>query len=754
MNAPVSVLLTGVTGSLGGQLCAEMLATIPGCVHCPVRASDPDTARRRVATRLAQLHDPLPPASRRVIAFPAELRDPRLGLNTRDYDALAENLDAIVHCAAQVDLAAGYDQLAPINTDATRHLIGLAKRRARLTGRPPAFHYVSTLGTFLNARHAGLAEVDETTEVSEATSGPLGYPRSKAAAEIALWQANAEGLPVTVHRPGAITGHSRTGRTSDADAITPLLWAAVALGAAPICDGPVPAERIDVVARAIVSLLCAPEAAGRAFHLVHPRPLLLSALFDALRRAGHTLAPLAPAAWWQRVAGNADHPAVNPAAAMSEVGRYMMSLDADHTPPQFRCEQTWRLLAAHGFAPEPLDGAFLDRLVAHLTVPAAATRPRPLAITTPRAPATPPRPAPLRIDGNALPLRFGHNGTFTDTPAAAAACEQAGYGTFWAEEHIQDPMLALAAAAPATTTIGLGTNVLVALARSPMTVAHGAHDLQVASAGRFVLGLGPQFAVNLKYRFSMPSDQRLARLREHVAALRAIWAFWNEGHPLAFRGKFYTHAFSSPFFTPPPSPYGPPPIILAATGPRAAELAGEVADGLTAPPYAPPDYLAQVLLPAAERGLARSGRTRKDFTVVAIPLLVTSSEDASNCRSLVAFWCGTRAYRSLFERYERGGLADELAHLSVSDDPDRWRRMTDLIDDELLNVFTINATPGQFGRALRDAFGGHADRVIVPAPAPFGRYTPAALGLAAAATPAWGRRDRRRPRPGARLHRT
>jgi len=118
--------------------------------------------------------------------------------------------------------------------------------------------------------------------------------------------------------------------------------------------------------------------------------------------------------------------------------------------------------------------------------------------------------------------------------------------------------------------------------------------------------------------------------------------------------------------------------------------------------------------------------------VVAIPLLVTSSEDASNCRSLVAFWCGTRAYRSLFERYERGGLADELAHLSVSDDPDRWRRMTDLIDDELLNVFTINATPGQFGRALRDAFGGHADRVIVPAPAPFGRYTPAALGLAAA----------------------
>lgn len=173
--------------------------------------------------------------------------------------------------------------------------------------------------------------------------------------------------------------------------------------------------------------------------------------------------------------------------------------------------------------------------------------------------------------------------------------------------------------------------------------------------------------------------------------------------------------------------------MLAATGPRAGELAGEISDGLIAPPYANPDHLRNVLLPAAERGLERSGRSREDFTVSITPLLAVSEEDAEHARRMIALWCGTRSYRFVFEPYGLGGLADELAEISLSDDPDRTSRMADRIDDDLLDLFAVVCPPERLGAQLRARFGGIADRVTVPSPiTPDSPYHPARLGLATA----------------------
>ncbi|MFG2138614.1 hypothetical protein [Streptomyces sp. NPDC048650] len=141
-----------------------------------------------------------------------------------------------------------------------------------------------------------------------------------------------------------------------------------------------------------------------------------------------------------------------------------------------------------------------------------------------------------------------------------------------------------------------------------------------------------------------------------------------------------------------------------------------------------------MLLPAAEHGLARSGRTRADFTISHGPLLAITSEDTRHARILIALWCATRAYRPVFEPHGLGELADELAVLSVSDDPERWRRMADHIDDDILGIFAVrSATPSDFGVELRDRFGDLTDRLIVPAPVgETSPYSPAALGLSAA----------------------
>ena len=84
-----------------------------------------------------------------------------------------------------------------------------------------------------------------------------------------------------------------------------------------------------------------------------------------------------------------------------------------------------------------------------------------------------------------------------------------------------------------------------------------ANDLQLASKGRFSLGLGSQIKPHIERRFSMPWSHPAPRMREFVLAMRAIWSAWNDGEKLDFRGEFYTHTLMTPFFSPGPEPVRP-----------------------------------------------------------------------------------------------------------------------------------------------------------------------------------------------------
>ena len=74
-------------------------------------------------------------------------------------------------------------------------------------------------------------------------------------------------------------------------------------------------------------------------------------------------------------------------------------------------------------------------------------------------------------------------------------------------------------------------------------------------------------------------------MRELVGALRAIFATWETGERLDFRGEFYTHTLMPPTFNPGPNPFGMPPIVLGGLGPQMVRLAAEVADGLLVMPF-------------------------------------------------------------------------------------------------------------------------------------------------------------------------
>ena len=319
----------------------------------------------------------------------------------------------------------------------------------------------------------------------------------------------------------------------------------------------------------------------------------------------------------------------------------------------------------------------------------------------------------MRVDA---PLALA---SLAEAGAEAGRLEALGYDGAFTFDGPHDPFFPLVQAATATERLELSTGVAIALARSPMLLAQIGHDLQVLSKGRFRLGLGSQVRAHIERRFSQPWSQPAARMRELVLALRAIWSCWNDGAPLAFRGDFYTHTLMPPLLRPAPSPFGSPPVWLAGVGPRMTEVAGEVADGFLVHPFHTPAFLEAVTGPALERGLARAGRLRRDFSVSA-QVLIASGRDAgeterarSAVRAQIAFYASTPAYRGVLDSCGRGALHPELHALSRSGD---WRAMAALVDDELLEAVAVCAPPGALGERLVARCAGFADRVSLVAP--------------------------------------
>jgi probable F420-dependent oxidoreductase len=302
----------------------------------------------------------------------------------------------------------------------------------------------------------------------------------------------------------------------------------------------------------------------------------------------------------------------------------------------------------------------------------------------------------------------------------ARDAERQGYAGLWSTESAHDPFLPLVPIAQASSTLEIGTAIAVAFARNPMSLAYTAHDLQLLSEGRFHLGLGSQVRPHIERRFGQPWGRPAARMREFVEALRAVWHAWNTGERLDFRGEFSSHTLMTPFFAPDPSPWGPPPVYLAAVGERMTEVAGAVCDGLMPHPFTTSRYLRERTLPTVAKG--RGNRGLDGFSVSLQGLVVSGSTEEEmaaatrGVREQIAFYGSTPSYAAVLELHGWAELGTELNRLSRTTDPGRWRAMGDLVDDEVLHAFAVVAEPERLGPAIRERFGDVVDRFTFYAP--------------------------------------
>jgi probable F420-dependent oxidoreductase len=320
----------------------------------------------------------------------------------------------------------------------------------------------------------------------------------------------------------------------------------------------------------------------------------------------------------------------------------------------------------------------------------------------------------VKID---LPLSVT-GGALADVAEVARAAEDAGFDGVSYSETTSDPILHLTVAAGATRRVELMTNIVVAFARSPMTLAVQGRALQDYSGGRLVLGLGSQIKPHIERRFSMPWSAPAARMAEYVRAMRAIWHAWETGEPLRFEGEFYTHTLMTPMFSP-PSTQPAPKVFLAAVGDRMTQTAGAVADGMLIHPFSTEAYFRDVTLPALTSSRAGSELAGQPLEVVSSAFVVTGRDDAelaasaTAVRNQIAFYGSTPAYLPVLEHHGWGALGLELNRLSKTSDPDRWAAMGRLVDDDVLQAFALIAEPDRVGAALRARWGGLVDRYEV-----------------------------------------
>jgi probable F420-dependent oxidoreductase len=306
-----------------------------------------------------------------------------------------------------------------------------------------------------------------------------------------------------------------------------------------------------------------------------------------------------------------------------------------------------------------------------------------------------------------------------DAGRLAAHAEQLGYDGLWTAEAGHDPYLPAAVAATATDHVTIGTNIAVAFPRSPLVHAQIAWDLQAASRGRFILGLGTQVKGHNERRYSTPWTAPGPRLREMIQLIRHIWDVWQNGAKPGFQGKHYQFSLMTPFFAPAPIEWPDIPIYIAGVNPYMCRLAGELCDGFLVHPFHSVKYLHETVYPNLDAGLAKSGRKRSQVTMATTGFVIMGKnrdeiERARQAvRQQISFYASTRTYAVVLEAHGWGETCYRLNEKAAKGD---WGGMASLITDEMLEVYAIEGTYDEVPALLKRKYTGLIDRLGFYAP--------------------------------------
>lgn len=267
LTSPAAIFLTGATGFLGAFLLHELLQQTQADIYCLVRCAHRSEGLTRLRATFSKYSLPATDFARRVIPVPGYLDQPRFGLSAVQFARLADKIDTIYHVGAMVNFVKPYSALAATNIQGTYEILRLASQ-----GKLKPVNHVSTVGVFgATAYFTGLPTVYENDDLDisrDFLCWDDGYAQTKWTAEKLLLAARAQGMPITVFRPGFIMGHSQTGATNTQDFLSRAVKGCIQIGSYPdLANFKNQIVTVDYASRAIVYLSQQTDLLGQTFHL-------------------------------------------------------------------------------------------------------------------------------------------------------------------------------------------------------------------------------------------------------------------------------------------------------------------------------------------------------------------------------------------------------------------------------------------------------------------------------------------------------
>ncbi|KUJ18380.1 acetyl-CoA synthetase-like protein [Mollisia scopiformis] len=314
-----TIILTGVTGSLGAHVLAQLLAQDHvKAVYCLVRASTQAEAQSRVLSTLSskQLDSEL--HLEKIHCLPSDLSRDDLGLDVSTLDTLRKTLTTIIHCAWAVNFNLGVKSFEQHHVKGTFNLLNLCLGVS--TTQPAKLFFCSSISAAAGTPLPAIIQETYIDDLSHAQN--MGYARSKLVTEtIVKAAAEQTGVTANVLRVGQIVGDTKLGLWNSTEAISLMIRSASIIGALPALEETPSWLPVDVVARSVLELANLDtdtvknedEDTSIVFHVQNSHLFhWTNELLPALRNAGLTFETVSQREWIRRLRDSESDPQKNP----------------------------------------------------------------------------------------------------------------------------------------------------------------------------------------------------------------------------------------------------------------------------------------------------------------------------------------------------------------------------------------------------------------------------------------------------------
>jgi thioester reductase-like protein len=358
VDEPTSILLTGATGFLGAFLIQELLDQTTADIYCLVRSPDIESAKARLQNNLESYDLWKEDYQPRIIPVLGDLGQPKLGLSTEQFEEMASQIDAIYHNGALLNYVYPYSKFKPINVLGTEEVLRLA-----CTTKVKPVHHISSVAVFESSAYYGKL-VTESDDIDRSEGIYLGYSQSKWVSERLVKIAGDRGLPITIHRPPLVSGHSQTGLWNTDGFLCRMIKGCIHLGSIMTdLDLMLDLSPVDYNSRAIVYLSRQKESLGKVFHLQNPHLLHWSDLVDFICSMGYPMERVSYEEWQVRLSKARENP-LYPLVPFfshkwSDDQLTYIELNEQGRRPLISCEETLSALAETSIVCPPLDSKLL-----------------------------------------------------------------------------------------------------------------------------------------------------------------------------------------------------------------------------------------------------------------------------------------------------------------------------------------------------------------------------------------------------------